>query len=329
MKPFALVRARDAADAAAALAAGGAVLKAGGTDLLDRLKGGLDAPERVATLAFATGATEVVALPDGGTRLGARATLQALAESALVAERHPALGRAAASAASPQVRRRATLGGNLAQHTRCGYYRLSTFPCVKRGAEACPVRAPTGVQENAGLFGNDLCASAHPSSLAPVLGALDAVVEVLGPRGARAVPFEALWAAPARGRASDLALAADELIVAVLLPAPTGGSAGYEEVRTKAAFDWALASAAVGLTTEGGRVKSARVWLGSVAPVPWRARASEALLTGAAAVTEALAEKAGEAAVQGATPLVGNAYKLQLVRTVVRRAVLGAAGRRG
>jgi xanthine dehydrogenase YagS FAD-binding subunit len=336
VKAFTLLRPLDVAGAATALAAGGGAaglaagsvaLKASGIDLLDRMKERVDEPERVVSLVDARGLAAIEELPGGGIRLGALVTLQRLADDALVKARLPALAKAAGLAASPQLRRRATLGGNLGQHTRCGYYRHLSFPCVKRGADACPVRADTGVQETAGIFGNALCASAHPSSVAPALGALSARVHVVGPSGPRELGFPDLWAAPQVGRASDLALAPAEVITAVEIP-PVPGSTmdGYDEVRVKAAFDWALVSAAVRIHGGNARASSGTIWLGSVAPTPYRAVAAEALLTGA--ITPDMAERVGAAAAGGATPLAGNAYKVQLVKVAVKRAILDAAGRR-
>ena len=133
-----------------------------------------------------------------------------------------------------------------------GYYRHASFPCWKRGDDLCPVRAPGGVQETAAIFGNDPCASAHPSSVAPVLGALGAVVHVVGPEGERDVPFPELWRPPTKGVASDVALGPADLIGAVSLR--PGGATGYEEVRQKAAFDWPLVCAAVRYRVEGERI---------------------------------------------------------------------------
>lgn len=332
MKAFSFVRPRTLSEAAGALGAPGSVLKAGGVDLLDRLKERVDEPDRVVGLVDVAEQRAIARGADGAFTLGALVTLQQLSEHPELAQSLPTLARAAGLAASPQLRRRATLGGNLGQHTRCGYYRHLSFPCVKRGASACPVRAAGGVQDAAGVFGNDLCASSHPSSVAPVLGSLDARVHVLAPQEpGRAAPqvlaFEALWAAPAAGRASDLALAPGQVISHVEIPAQGAAGFGYEEVRVKAAFDWALVSAAVRLQVEGGKVVSARVWLGSVAPVPWRAAAAEALLTGRGLPDAAAALAAGQAALQGATPLEGSAYKLPLITTAVKRAVLDAARR--
>jgi xanthine dehydrogenase YagS FAD-binding subunit len=327
VKAFALVRPVTAEAASGSLAKGGAVaLKANGIDLLDRLKERVAEPDRVVSLVDVPGLAAVTENATGGLQIGAMCTLHMLAEDPAVRARLPSLAKAAGLAASPQLRRRATVGGNLGQHTRCGYYRHLSFKCLKRGDDACPVRAETGVQETAGIFGNGLCASAHPSSLAPVFGALSAVVHVVGPKGARTIDFPSLWAAPERGRAGDLALDPAEVITHVVIPPVPGETGdGYEEVRAKAAFDWALVSAAVRIHGGKGKASSGSVWLGSVAPTPYRALKAEALLRGD--VTPALAEKVGTAAAEDATPLPGNAYKVQLVRVAVKRAVLEAAGR--
>jgi xanthine dehydrogenase YagS FAD-binding subunit len=328
VKAFEFVRPRTAEAAAAALAAGGSVaLKANGVDLLDRMKERVDEPDRVVGLVDAAGLAGIRGAKGSGFSIGAMTTLQDLADHEGVRASLPALAKAAGLAASPQLRRRATVGGNLAQHTRCGYYRHVSFPCWKRGADACPVRAEGGVQETAGIFQNDPCASAHPSSLAPALGALDAAIVVRGKAGERRLPFADLWAKTAKGRAADTVLGPDEVIVSVEVPASAEGlRQGYEEVRQKAAFDWALVSCAVRFTGGESAVKEARVWLGSVAPTPLRAAAAEGVLVGKR-FDEALARKAGDAAAEGATPLPGNAYKVALVKVAVRRALLDAWGR--
>jgi xanthine dehydrogenase YagS FAD-binding subunit len=329
VKAFALVRPVTVDGASAALAEGGSVaLKASGVDLLDRMKERVAEPDRVVSLVDVRGPEIDGVLANGSAlSIGALCTLHALAESGEVRRLAPSLAKAAGLAASPQLRRRATVGGNLGQHTRCGYYRHASFKCWKRGDDACPVRAETGVQETAAIFGNGSCASAHPSSLAPVLGALGAVVHVHGPKGVRTIEsFSSLWRPPQQGRGGDLALDPAEVITHVIIPpvpGPTGE--GYEEVRVKAAFDWALVSAAVRIHGGPGKASSGYVWLGSVAPTPYRALKAEAILKGE--VTPALAERVGAAAAEDATPLPGNAYKVELVKVVVKRALLEAAGR--
>ena len=328
MKAFEFVRPRTPEGAAQALASGGSVaLKAGGVDLLDRMKERVDEPDRVVGLLDVEGLAGIRALPDGGFSIGAMTALQDVADSEVVRKSLPSLAKASGLAASLQIRKRATIGGNLAQHTRCGYYRHRSFPCLKRGDDVCPVRGEGGVQDTAAIFGNDPCASAHPSSVVPVLGALDVQIVVRGKAGERRVPFAAFWAPPAKGRASDTALEPGDVVVSVEVPAVAGRRLGYEEVRQKAAFDWALVSCAVAFTGGEAAVKEARVWLNSVAPTPWRAAAAEKALVGKR-FTEDLARKAGEAAVEGATPLPGNAYKVALVKVVVRRALMEAWGRK-
>lgn len=325
MKAFELLRPKSVTSAASALGDGG-LLKAGGVDLLDRMKERVDEPGRVVSLVD-LGASHAAIERDGDTvRIGAGATLASLAASEVL----PAsLREAARRAASPQIRNLSTLGGNLCQHTRCGYYRIRSFPCWKRGDDSCPVLADGAVQEMAGIFANRPCACAHPSSLAPTLGTAGAVVHVAGAEGPREIPFAALWAKPEKGRASDTTLAPADVVSHVVLEArdaAAGWRVAHEEVRQKAAFDWPLVSCAVALRAEGEKVAQASVWLGAVAPTPWRSETAETALVGKM-FSERLAVGAGKAAVEGATPLAGSRHKPQLVEVVVRRALARAWGR--
>jgi xanthine dehydrogenase YagS FAD-binding subunit len=259
-------------------------------------------------------------------------TLASIASSPEVAAACPTLAEAAGDAASPALRNRATLGGNLGQVTRCGYYRMKSFECFKRGDANCPVRGRGGVQENAGIFENEPCACAHPSSLAPVLGSVGAialVVSAKGPKDERRLPFDKLYAPPALGKHSDLALAPDEVIARIDVPPIALGveHVGYAEIRQKAAFDWPLVTCAVWFVGGETAVKEARVWLGSVSPSPWRSEAAEKALVGKP-FDASLAAAAGVAATTGATPLPGTAYKVELVKVAVRRALMSAWERR-
>ena len=325
MKAFELLRPKTA-EAAAGVLGEGALLKAGGVDVLDRLKERVDEPARLVSLVDVGGDHGAI-VRDGDTiRIGAGATLAQMATSDAIPS---SLREAAMQAASRQIRSLATLGGNLCQHTRCGYYRLKSFPCLKRGDDTCPVLADGAVQETAGIYANRPCACAHPSSLAPALGTANAVLHVVGAKGRREVAFADLWAAPEKGRASDTVLAASEVITHVVLDArdpAAGWRVAHEEIRQKAAFDWPLVTCAVALRAEGGTVAEASVWLGAVAPTPVRSEAAEAALTGKP-FDQGLAAKAGEAAVVGATPLAGTRYKVQLVKVAVRRALVKAWGR--
>ena len=324
MKAFRYERAKTVDAAVAATADGGAVLKANGLDLLDRLKERIDEPARIVTLIDVPGLDQIEAIEGGGVRIGAMVTLAGLASSPITLP--AALVAAASEAASPQLRNRATVGGNLCQHTRCGYYRVRTFDCLKRGVGGCPVLAPGGVQETNGIFGNGLCACAHPSSLAPVFGALGAAVVVRGKGGERRLSVAELYRPPVTGQASDTTLAPGDVITSIELSAPPPHTAFYE-VRQRASYDWALVSCAVAFAGGETAVKDAGIWLGAVAPSPMRAVAAEAALVGKP-FSGASAAAAAEAAVVGATPLAGNAYKVELVKVAVKRALLAAWGKR-
>jgi len=328
MKAFRYIRPTSSLQAAQVLGQQPkALLHAGGTDLLGRLKEHVDEPEALVALLDVRDMGGIGIQEDGALLIGARATLAEIAEAPAVQRFLPTLAQAAATAASPQLRARSTLGGNLAQHTRCGYYRLISFPCWKRGAARCPVRAEGAVQENAGIWGNRDCACAHPSSIAPVLGALEARILVRGPQAERTLDFEDFWATPQRGRRSDTTLAATDVIAAVRFPARDMRQfVGHHEVRQKRAFDWSLATCSVRYETQGGKISDSRVWFGSLAPSPWRARAAEARLRGQVC-SDALALQAAEAALGEATVLPGTTYKLQLAKVALKRAL--AAARKG
>jgi xanthine dehydrogenase YagS FAD-binding subunit len=329
VKAFTFVQPRNLAETLDAISKPGSVMKAGGTDLLDRMKERIDEPDRVVWLAGAAPDLKDVAgeMTTDFLVLHALTTLAELAASADVKKACPALAEAAALAASPQIRALATLGGNLFQHTRCGYYRHRSFPCFKRGDDHCPVLADGAVQDTAAIFGNDACASAHPSSLAPVLCAVDARPfttkrtqrVVLGGGGLENEIWR-FFQKPTRGVAPDLQLPDGAPLLGVLIPRRAGRRAAYEEVRQKAAFDWALVSCCVRLDMDGEKVRNPGVWLGSVAPTPWHAEAAEKALAGKTLDDETIAA-AADAAVAGATPLPGNAYKVDLVKVVVRRAL--------
>jgi xanthine dehydrogenase YagS FAD-binding subunit len=325
VKAFTFVRPTTLAEAAkAAASAKGSAIKAGGIDLLDRMKERVDEPERVvAFVDVKDPALREIREEKDALVIGALATLDDIATSDVVRRLCPALAEAAGLAASPQIRRRATVGGNLCQHTRCGYYRHASFPCWKRGDDACPVLDDGGVQETAAIFDNRPCASAHPSSLAPVLGACDATIFAGTGAGAAAeMNVAALYFTDrAKGARSDVMISSvTPAIVLTHVRVPASRRAVYEEVRQKAAFDWALVSCCVRVDMDGDKIKDAGVWLGSVAPTPWHADAAEKALVGKP-LDDASIAAAADAAVVGATPLPGNAYKVDLVKVVVRRAL--------
>jgi xanthine dehydrogenase YagS FAD-binding subunit len=261
---------------------------------------------------------------DEGLRLGPLVTLARLADDRDVKARYRALAEAAGHAATPQIRNMATVGGNLLQRPRCWYFRSSSFECKKKGGTRC--FAHDGENSFHAVFGNELCAIVHPSSLAVALVALGARLRLVGPRGAREAPLESFFVAPETDVRREHALGAGEVITEVVVPAPRGGArSAYAKQGQKESFDWPLAEVAVQLELDGGVCRKASVVLGAAAPVPWRARAAEAALVGRP-VDEAAAAAAAKAAVSGARPLSQNAYKVALLEVVTRRTLL-AAGR--
>ena len=321
--PFEWVDARTLDQALGALGAKGALAKAGGVDVMDRLKEGLDAPARLVNLRGVPGLDGIVEGPQG-LHVGALVTLAELDLHPAVRRRYTALADAAGHAATPQVRNVATLGGNLLQRPRCWYFRSTQFECRKKGDDRCP--AQDGENEYHAIFGNRLCAMVHPSSAAVALVALDAVVEVAGPRGRRELPIEKLFVTPEVDLQHEHTLAAGELLTGIRLPASAAGtSSAYTKLGEKESFDWPIAETAVYLEQSEGRITKARIVLGAAAPVPRRAVDAEAALAGKP-LTPATARAAAAAAVAGATPLSGNAYKVHVLETVVRRTILAAGG---
>lgn len=323
MRAFRFHRPRTAA--AAAQVAGEnktAVIKANGIDLLDRMKEGVDKPSDVIGLVDVEGLDTIGLGPDGEVVIGASVTLSEIAANDLIQKTLPILAESAGDAASPQLRHRATIAGNLCQHTRCGYYRLASFPCLKRGGEVCPSRQEGGVRDFAGIADNGVCASAHPSSIAPVLGALGAEIHVLAGDTERVVPFDDFWHAPTKGRASDTVLEPGDLITSVVIPTrPNKPLLGYAEIRQKAAYDWPLASAAVMIVLDNERkVWKAGVVLGSIAPTPWRAKSVEAALKGKA-FDAAKAEEIAKLIAPEMTPLAGTEWRVKLATVALKRAL--------
>jgi xanthine dehydrogenase YagS FAD-binding subunit len=257
---------------------------------------------------------------DGGLRLGALVTLSELAKSPLVTERYPLLARAAASAASPQLRNQGTLGGNLCQRPRCWYFR-GDFPCLRKGGDVCFAMA--GESHYHAILGGDGCYAVHPSDTAPALVALRAQVHTVGPDGRRTRSLESLFVSPSQDPTRETALEPGELLAEVLLPPPWPGLRGtYRKLRERGAWDFALVGIAVALRTAGQSVEDARVALGGVAPIPWRSRPMENALIGRPLAPETAAVAAATAT-EGAEPLEHNGYKLPLLRGAAEDALLG------
>jgi xanthine dehydrogenase YagS FAD-binding subunit len=296
-------------------------VKGAGTELLDRLKEYNLAPDQVVDLRRLTAHSSIRRNSSGGVSIGALVTLTAVAEG--LKSELPALADACLGAATPQIRNAATLAGNLCQRPRCWYFRSAEFQCLKKGGVEC--LAKSGENEFHAIFGNDTCAIVHPSAAGVALVALNARIETLAAGGGRTLAAADFFQRPEVDIFAENALKPGELVVEIHVDRPQGLRSAYRKIKQKQAFDWPLADAAVAWREEGGVAKDVRIVLGSAAPVPWRAKAAEALVEGKK-IDAALAVKAGGAALEGATPLGKNAYKLPMVAAVVRRTLLASAG---
>jgi xanthine dehydrogenase YagS FAD-binding subunit len=321
LKAFAYVNPTTEKDAVAALSSerGRFLPMAGGMDLLGLMKDYIVSPERIVNLKNLDG---TIAASDSGLRIGAAVKLADLAEHAAARRLFPALTTAADEVGTPQIRNMGTVGGNIMQRPRCWYFRNEEFNCLKKGGSRC--YAVEGENQYHAIFGDGPCHIVHPSSLAVPVMAYGGRFRVLGPSGAREVDAGEFFQLPNVNLYGEAALQPNEILTHVILPPPGQRSATYE-VRFKQSHDWPLAIAAVNLTMDGAVVRSARIVMGAVAPVPWRVQAAERLLTGKT-ITEAVAVDVATAAVAGAKPLSGNAYKIQIAKTAVKRALLRAAG---
>lgn len=325
MTPFAYAPVRDvnAALAQAGQAANGAFI-AGGTDLIQLMQERVAEPD---TLLFIGNLPlRRIAADHEGLHIGALARLADVADDALVREEAPLVVQALLETASPQVRRMATIGGNLLQRTRCLYFRDATTPCNKRQpGSGC---AALGGQNrlNAVLGGSDHCIAAHPSDLATALTALDASVVLEGAGGDRSAPIADFYRLPGDRPDRETVLKPGELITEVKIPtAPAGRRSCFLKVRDRASFEWALASCAVALDLEDGVVAGARVVAGGVATVPWRLEQVERVIVGRAP-DRAAAEAAGALAAEGAVGHGHDDFKIPLIRKTVTRALLQAGG---
>lgn len=322
---FSYSRAADVDDAVARGAAAGAAFVAGGTDLLQLWKIGRATPTEVIDVCGLT--LDGIDVDDDQLAIGTTARLSEVAGHPLVVDEHPLIADAVLASASGQIRNMATVGGNLLQRTRCPYFRTAGMPCNKHHpGSGCG--ALGGENRHAALFGaSSSCVAAHPSDLAVALVALDAAVEVVGAAGVRRVGLADLYRLPGGRPDIDTTLAAGELLTRVLVPraAATRQGATYIKVRDRASFEFALVSVAAVLRTDEGTIADARLVVGGVAPAPWRLPAGEALLVGRAP-ERAVFAAAAAAALEGAQPLAGNGFKVELLRRALLRALTTITG---
>ena len=326
MKMFDFIRPASMDEGIAAWRPGAAWL-GGGTNLVDLMKTGAAQPDRLIDLGRLPGLDRIETGAEGATRIGARVGNADLARDADFARRFPMVAEALLSGASGQLRNAATVAGNLMQRTRCPYFQNPETACNKRRpGTGCDARG--GVGDNYAVLGwSDDCIATHPSDFCVPLAALDAVVEVIGPNGAREIAFADFHHLPGTTPDRETALEPGELILALRLPAAAAefaGHARYLKLRDRTSFAFATVSAAAALKIEGGIITGARLALGAVAAKPWRAAEAEALLTGHAP-DAALFDRAAEAALSDAVPAHDNAWKIPIARRVAARALALAA----
>jgi CO/xanthine dehydrogenase FAD-binding subunit len=324
---FEYVRATDIDAAVAAVSVDPAAsYLAGGTTQLDlMLKDGVVWPDRL---------VDITRLPLGGVtrgddaiRVGALTTMEELAADPTVVERLPLVREALLAGASTQLRNMATIGGNLLQRTRCRYFRDPTVAACNKRRRGSGCAAVSGAARMHAILGaGEHCIALHASDLCVALVALDAVVHTQGRTGERSIPLTEFYRIPGGTPDVENVLEHGELITAVEVPLlPAQARSGYLKVRDRASYEFALTSAAVALVLMDGAIQEARVGLGGVGTIPWRARGAEEVLRGAPAQQETF-RAAAEAALQGAWTVPGTAFKVELGKRTLVRALETAAG---
>ena len=331
MRPFRFERATDAAHAVALRSDDPeARYLAGGTNLVDLMRLGVETPGTLIDVNRIEGQNDIEETDGGGLRIGAAVSNSELAADPRVRERYEVLSQALLNGASGQLRNLATVGGNLLQRTRCAYFQDVTKPCNKREAGRDPAGCPAreGDHHNLAILGNsELCVATHSSDMAVALAALGATVHVHGQAGARTIPIPGFHRLPGDEPERDTLLEPGELITAVELAPPNAATTRqrYRKVRERRSFAFALVSIAAILELEDGVARDVRIALGGVAHAPWRAARAEDALKGGP-VDEDRAARAAEAELEEARPLRDNGYKVELARNLIVSTMLELAG---
>ncbi len=327
MKAFKMARPRTL-EAALSIAAADKVsesrILAGGTDLIGEIKDGIQAPDMLVNLKTVSGLAGIRAT-GRGLEIGALTKLVDLQEHPSVATDYPALATTIAKTATPQIRNTGTVGGNICQRPRCWYYRNRDYDCLKKGGELCYARE--GENEFHAIFDNATCNIIHPSNLAPVLIAYGAQVEVMDKGGKQTLPLEDFFVSPEEDISVENMLEKGQVLTAIILPEGSANPmSAYVEAREKQSYDWAVCGATAAFRMDGKKVKEARIVLSAVAPTPVRREDLEEMMVGQR-VTDDLMDAVCKTAVEDATPLRDNAYKVILIQAVLRRAIRQALGR--
>ena len=321
MREFEYERAEQIEQAIAAALAPQTKYLAGGTNLLDLMKGDVERPVRIVDINRLPLA-QIVQYPNGGVRIGAMVRNSDVADHPYIRQHYPLLSQALLAGASAQLRNMASVGGNLLQRTRCYYFYDTAFPSCNKRDPGTGCAARDGFNRIHAIFGaSEHCVATHPSDMAVALAALDAVVEVRGHDGTRRIPIDQFYRLPENIPAIDTTLAPGELILAVELPPSRfAAHSHYLKVRDRSSYAFALVSVAAALHQQDGKVIDARIVLGGVAHKPWRVKNAERQLIGGPLDGGAI-EAAARASVEGAQPLQDNAFKIDLARRAVVQAL--------
>jgi xanthine dehydrogenase YagS FAD-binding subunit len=325
MQPFNFVHVSDEHAAISSAAGSGARFIAGGTNLIDLMKLDIEKPNQLVDINGLK-LQQIEVLPNGGIRIGALVKNSDLAYHPAVVKNYPVLSEALLSGASAQLRNMATTGGNLLQRTRCPYFYDTAFPCNKR-VPGSGCSAINGYNRNNAVLGtSSQCIATHPSDMCVAMAALGAIIHVQGQGGRREIPFADFHLLPGQTPHIETTLKRSELITSVEIPAiPYATRSHYLKVRDRQSYEFALASAAVILNINNGRIQNAHIAMGGVGTKPWRSKLAEKVLTGATA-NEQTYRTAAEAALSEAKAYKHNAFKIELAKRTLVRALTTVGG---
>jgi xanthine dehydrogenase YagS FAD-binding subunit len=311
-------------DAALAQLKDGAVVKAGGIDLLERMKNGTVQPTRLVNIRKIS-ALHGIQETENGLTIGALSTLTEISEHPVVQSQYQILSDACGHAATPHIRNMATLGGNLLQPVQCWYYRSADFQCIRKGKDFC--FAFTGLNQYHAIMDYGTCPAVAPSSSAVALLGLNAGIELTSAKnGKRTVPIGEFYVQPDANPTKFTVIQPDELLTAVMIPKPAPGTrSAYQKYGEKESFDWAIADAGVILEMDGNTCRRAVITMGAASPIVRRSAEAEGMLAGKP-ITEELARAAGKSAMANVQPLTMNGYKVELFSVAIYRTILLAAG---
>jgi len=324
MPAFDLLQPSSAADAQKLLQQHGhdAWVLAGGLDSFDWLKDRIKKPKVVVDLSGVDELRGIRSSSDGGVEIGSMTTLTEVVNNSTIKERFSLLSQGAELAASPQIRNQGTIGGNVSQDARCHYYRAG-WPCYRAGGNICYADTPTGRNREHAILNADRCVAVNPSDSAPALIALDAKFVIRGSKGERVVDAEEYFIGPDIDITRLNILRPGDLLTAIRIPATFAGAQFYfEKIRDRNVWDFALLNVASAIKLSGGNIDNARIAVNGAAARPLRLKAVEDAIKGKARNADT-GEMAGKLAVQGAVPLQFNAYKIPLMRNLVKRSITG------